>query len=272
MERVGEIIKDVYPGIHVHSVYLDSDSGADQRKSIFGKVDDRLEFVCAQLANNSMLADGFDAIGFSQGGLFLRAYAERCNSPRLHKLITFGSPHNGIADLPTCARNDFLCRQRNRLMRSQIWSDYVQNNVITAQYFRDPEDIESYLEKSQFLADVNNERSLKNETYREQLSTLERLVLIAFSDDETVVPKQSAWFQEVNRTTGEITPLEQREIYSEDWIGLKRLVDEHLIDYMMVNGVHMEIHDKYIKHIAKKYLGTTERRFIVQGTYTGATD
>jgi len=30
----------------------------------------------------------FDAIGFSQGGLFLRWYTQFCSGPRLHNLIT----------------------------------------------------------------------------------------------------------------------------------------------------------------------------------------
>jgi triacylglycerol esterase/lipase EstA (alpha/beta hydrolase family) len=30
----------------------------------------------------------FDAIGFSQGGLFLRYYAQYCNSPPVKNLIT----------------------------------------------------------------------------------------------------------------------------------------------------------------------------------------
>jgi palmitoyl-protein thioesterase len=55
----------------------------------------QLETVCEQLASIEELKDGFDGIGFSQGGLFLRAYAEKCNQPAVRRLITFGSPHNG---------------------------------------------------------------------------------------------------------------------------------------------------------------------------------
>ena len=92
--------------------------------------------ICQQLGDIPQLQNGFDAIGFSQGGLFLRAYAERCNNPLLKTLITFGSPHNGISDLPLCKPRDFLCRQRNSLVKSQIWSSYAQTEVVFAQYFR----------------------------------------------------------------------------------------------------------------------------------------
>lgn len=49
-----------------------------------------------------------------------------------------------------------------------------------------------YLDRSQFLADINCERDDKNATYKENLSTLERLILVLFDADETVVPKESA--------------------------------------------------------------------------------
>lgn len=56
----------------------------------------QLTTVCEQLKNVTELADGFNAIGFSQGGLFLRAYVEKCNHPSVKKLMSFGSPHMGM--------------------------------------------------------------------------------------------------------------------------------------------------------------------------------
>lgn len=38
------------------------------------------------------LEDGFDAIGFSQGGLFLRWYAQYCDGPPIKNLITVSAP------------------------------------------------------------------------------------------------------------------------------------------------------------------------------------
>lgn len=258
MVRVEEIIQDMYPGIYTHNVYLDESGSTDQRKSFFGNINDELEFVCKQLADIPELEGGFDALGFSQGGLFLRAYAERCNVPQLRQLISFGSPHNGIADLPTCGLRDFLCRRRNAILKTQVWSSYAQHNVISAQYYRDPEKLDDYLEYSNFLADINNEREDKNQTYAENLKTLERLVMISFSEDETVVPKESAWFQEVNVTSGKVTPLEYRDLYKEDWLGLKQLGASEKIEYLRIKGVHMEVSDDDIKSIAEKYLGSTQ--------------
>ena len=47
---------------------------------------------------------------------------------------------------------------------------------------------------SQFLADINNERKQKQQQYKDNMLSLEQLVLVRFSEDVLVVPKDSAWF------------------------------------------------------------------------------
>lgn len=72
----------------------------------WGVAEDFAHDGCDQIAEVPELADGvshctavfvppsrhsdaqFDAIGFSQGGLFLRWYAQYCKGPKLHNLIT----------------------------------------------------------------------------------------------------------------------------------------------------------------------------------------
>ncbi|KAK9323364.1 Alpha/Beta hydrolase protein [Lipomyces orientalis] len=256
MQRVAALIKDIYPGIFVHSVYLHSDSSKDSNASLMGKVDDQIALVCDQLASIPELAHGFDGLGFSQGGLFLRGYVERCNAPKVHKLLTFGSPHNGVADFPPCSKRDIVCRRRNAFLKSQAYSQYAQGSITVAQYYRNPDQYDEYLEKSGFLADVNNERALKNATYVENLASLEELVLYLFTEDETVVPKESAWLAEVDIEMGVVTPLEDRKMYTEDWLGLKVLEDSGRLHFRTIEGRHMRITDETITEVARKYLGT----------------
>lgn len=54
-----------------------------------------------------------------------------------------------------------------------------------------------YLAAGSFLADINNEvndPAARNGTYKENLTSLDNLVLILFNQDRTVVPKESSWF------------------------------------------------------------------------------
>jgi palmitoyl-protein thioesterase len=48
------------------------------------------------------------------------------------------------------------------------------------------------LNLSAWLADINNEREEKNETYGYHLSSLEKFVMIKFTEDKTVVPPDSS--------------------------------------------------------------------------------
>jgi hypothetical protein len=122
---------------------------------------------------------------FVASNQFLRGYVERCNEPAIRNLVTFGSQHMGISDLPACKPTDFFCRLAEGALRGGVYTDYAQSNVVTAQYFRDPtklENYEKYLESNRFLPDINNERVI-NETYKDRLMSLNSLVLLMFDKD-----------------------------------------------------------------------------------------
>lgn len=84
----------------------------DRRASFFGLANDQVAAGCDQLAQLANLTDPvlnpsrqFDAIGFSQGGQFLRAVVERCSGAGLggvnvRNLITLGSQHVRALSLP----------------------------------------------------------------------------------------------------------------------------------------------------------------------------
>lgn len=254
MRHVAEIIQQILPEVYVHLVYVDEDPRTDERRLLFGDANSEVDVVCAQLRNVSALAGGFGAIGFSQGGLFMRALVERCNVLVL-TLITFGSPHMGVQDLLLCTpEDDWVCRRRNALLKRQVWQDAVQRLVVPAQYFRDPAHYADYLAKLNFLADVNNERTeLFDARAKERVERLQRLVLVKFDQDTTVVPKESAWFQE---SSGEgIVPMRETRLYRENLIGLKTLDRLGRIDYYSVDDAHMRFLDAFLVDLVSRYFG-----------------
>lgn len=257
MQLMTRAVQDAHPGIQVYSVRLSEYSVDDRRLSWLGILNEQMDQVCEQLKDVPGLEDGFDGVGFSQGGLFMRAYSERCNHPPMKSLLTFGSPHLGIADLPACGTSDLNCEDRTTLFRQNAYSDFAQSHSIASQYFRDADNYDTYLEKSAFLADINNERDVKNNSYKCHLAKLERFVLVMFDEERIVVPKESTWFQEFDRTTGVVTPLEDTTLYQEDWIGLKKLGDKNLIEYITLPGAHLEISLHEMTSISKEYLGYT---------------
>lgn len=249
MRRMAEIIGQIMPNVFVHSVYIDESPTTDERRSLFGDANTEVDIACEQLAQIPELADGFGAIGFSQGGLFLRALIERCPNVTVSKLVTFGSPHMGVLEFPLCAHDDdWVCKRRNELLKRQVWNTQVQKSVVPAQYFRDPLQYRSYLEHSNFLCYVNNERpSTFSSEAKERFSRLDKLVLIKFDKDTTLVPKESAYFQEL----GEL--FEDSRLYLEDLIGLKKLHQENKVDFYSVDDEHMRFSDQFFVDIVMNY-------------------
>jgi len=234
---------------------MDENPTRDQSATFFGNVSEQVDKLCADLAADTIIstAPAIDAIGFSQGGQFLRGYVERCNKPPVRNLITFGSQHNGISAFRECGMTDWVCKGAMALLKGNAWTSLVQNRLVPAQYYRNPAEYDKYLEYSNFLADINNERSYKNPKYKENIEKLENLVLYMFEDDTTVVPKETAWFEEVNGT--EITPLRARKMYSEDWLGLRALDRKGGLKFRTAPGEHMQLSEKLLNETFAEFFG-----------------
>ncbi|KAJ6603123.1 palmitoyl-protein thioesterase [Mycena sp. CBHHK59/15] len=253
-----EEIKKVHPGIYLHSVYIDEDLDNDRRAGFYGNVNDQVQFVSEQISAIPELDDGFDAIGFSQGGQFLRAYVERYNSPPVHNLITFGSQHTGISDIPLCKPRDFVCQVARRATKGAVYGHWAQENLVQAQYFRDPANLETYYASNHFLTSINNELpESRNQTYARNLASLNKLVLVIFTEDKTVVPKESAWFgsevvddelalndhQRAWQAGRTLVPMRSQPLYLGDWIGLRELDERGGVVFEVCEGEHMQIND-----------------------------
>ena len=265
LHTVGALVSKIHPGTHVEYIRAAESGSDDQRATFFGNITAQSELICADLLSNDNLTDTHgnvrvDALGFSQGGQFLRGLVERCEGLSVRSLVTYGSQHNGIAQFQRCGTWDLLCKGAVALVGSNAWTDYVQNTVVPAQYYREINKttglpVDGYIEHSHFLADVNNEGPKKKGVYKARLAALERFVMVVFEDDETVVPKESGWFAEVNETSGVVTPLREREIYRQDWIGLKELDHSGGLVFESVPGKHMELEKEDLERTFRKYFG-----------------
>ena len=125
--------------------------------------------------------------------------------------------------------------------------------MLQAQYWHDPLAEQEYRDNSLFLADINNEGPEKNESYKENLAALDNLVLVHFTEDTIVDPKQSeafGWFSPEDKTV--MVPVrvgvtengdsianilyfvQNTTLYTEDWIGLKTLDQQGKLQFMSV--------------------------------------
>ena len=261
LQSIGELLNNTIGNTTTYYIRLDDDASADRTATFYGNVTLQVQKVCDDLASHPILsrAPAINALGFSQGGQFLRAYVERCNIPRVENLVTFGSQHNGISEFQECAASDWLCQTWRGVLKGNAWGSFSQSRLVPAQYYRDPEDLENYFEFSNFLADINNERKVKNDTYKANLQKLGRFITFMFADDKTVVPKESAFFSEVNTTSEEVTKLQERAIYQEDWIGLRFLDEEKRLEFRIAEGGHMQLSDNILTDTFNRYFKSRRR-------------
>jgi len=261
LASIAKLASRINPNTYVYTIRLSNTSSLDRRATFFGNLTTQIETVCEDLRTHPILstAPAVNALGFSQGGQFLRGYIEKCNNPPVKNLVTFGSQHNGIAKFQKCKTGDFLCASVAALLKANTWG-VAQSTLVPAQYYRDPEALDTYLENSNWLADINNERDVKNETYAQNLASLDKFAMYLFKDDETVVPRESGWFAEVNGTTGNTTLLKDREIYKQDWLGLRKLDDKGGLVFREVEGKHMELDQENLEDVFKEFFAATEQK------------
>lgn len=98
----------------------------------------------------------------------------------------------GVSDIPNCMNpRDFTCKLMRTMVKSGVYSDYVQNRIVQAQYYRDPSNEKGYLERNQFLPNLNNEND-ENDEYKQNLRSLDKFVMIRFSEDVMIKPGYTA--------------------------------------------------------------------------------
>uniref|UniRef100_A0A183AD39 Palmitoyl-protein thioesterase 1 n=1 Tax=Echinostoma caproni TaxID=27848 RepID=A0A183AD39_9TREM len=132
----------------------------DVENSFFMPINEQLAYVCQKLLNDSRFNDGIHLIGLSQGGLFVRALAQRCPLPRIGAVVSIGGPQKGIYGFPRCPEQHLplSCSLLRALLNYWAYSEKVQAGIVQAQYWHDPLRENLYKEKSLFLAEINQEK------------------------------------------------------------------------------------------------------------------
>lgn len=248
--RIKKVIENELPGVYVKSLEIGKNMMEDVENSFFMNANLQVEDVCKQLAADKALSSGYNAIGFSQGAQFLRAVAQRCPNPPMRNLISFGGQHQGVYGLPHCLYPKHKwCDYVRKLLNTGAYWSWVQDGFVQAEYWHDPVNEEDYKQGSFFLADINNERTVRPE-YRDNLKKLDHFVLVRFDGDTMVEPKETEWFgfytpgQSVN-----ITSLHNSALYTEDRLGLKQMEREGHLKFLSVPGDHLQFSEDWFREI-----------------------
>jgi len=257
MGSIKDMLEAELPDVYVHSLMIGNNMLADTENGFFKDTNKQIDIACEYIAQDPLLQDGYNAIGFSQGGQFLRAVAQRCPSPPIKNLVTVGAQHQGVFGFPNCPGEiDIFCDLVRDLLNYGVYADFVQGFLVQAQYWHDPLHYDTYVEKSRFIAEINNEKPEKNATYAENLAKLENFVMIKHNQDTMVEPKESEHFEYYAPGQAEvIVPLRESPIYLEDRIGLKALDEAGRLHFYEVEGDHLQFsRDWFVQEIIRVYL------------------
>ncbi|XP_060703451.1 palmitoyl-protein thioesterase 1 isoform X1 [Hemiscyllium ocellatum] len=246
MGFIKKLVEQEITGIYVLSLEIGNSIAEDMENSFFMNVNDQVELVCNILSKDKNLQNGYNAMGFSQGGQFLRAVAQRCPSPAMLKLITFGGQHQGVYGLPRCpGETSQICNLIRKMLNVGAYSSPIQDHLVQAEYWHDPLNEDLYREKSIFLADINQERGI-NETYKVNLMKLKKLVMVKFLNDTMVDPVDSEWFGFYKVGQAKDTySLQESALYQEDRLGLKTMDKAGKLQFLTVNGDHLQFSEEW---------------------------
>lgn len=139
-----------------------------------------------------------------------RSILENCDitpTMKYRNLLTIGTPNMGVSEIPKggCTKlsmtkeGGVLCHTQNNLFIKLVYSNFMQNALATPGYVRDTRHMKEYIEKSTFLASLNNERDDKDisEKHRKRVTGLNGAMFVRFEKDEVVYPTISEEFGEV---------------------------------------------------------------------------
>jgi palmitoyl-protein thioesterase len=208
-----------------HDTYVRSmEVGNGAEDSVRLTMDEQVRIFCENVYADENLKEGFNVIGFSQGGLITRGYLQRCNKFPVINYISWATPHAGQFGILTKLIPPFV----SVLLGRAPYSDEAQKSLSLPGYWKDPYSYNLYLEKSSFLADLNNERLAKNATYKKRLTSVKNMMLLHSTEDEVIGPPSSGWFEFYKLYTGPgpqgvIVPLRESLFYKLDFLGIRKL-------------------------------------------------
>uniref|UniRef100_A0A673LD10 Palmitoyl-protein thioesterase 1 n=1 Tax=Sinocyclocheilus rhinocerous TaxID=307959 RepID=A0A673LD10_9TELE len=226
MGAIKKMVEEEVLGIYVLSLMIGKSVVQDTENSFFMDVNEQVSFVCDQLAQDPKLKGGYNAMGFSQGSQFLRAVVQRCPDPPIKNLISVGGQHQGN----------------------------MTDVLVQAQYWHDPLNDDLYKKHSLFLADINQERVV-NETYKKNLMSLNKSVMVKFLQDTMVDPVDSEWFGFYKPGQAkELETLQESAIYTEDRLGLAEMDSAGKLVFLATDGDHLQFTREWFNDNLLPYL------------------
>merc|ERR550539_1313918 len=153
---------------------------SDTNNGFFMTMDANVDEWAKRVRADKNLANGFHAIGFSQGNSVIRGYIHKYNDPPVKTWLSVHGTVMGVAGFPNCNPDGLLgpvCKLLAEFLGELAYAEFVQNMLFQADYFRDPHryNDSAYIENSE-IAQWNNENPKNlNFTYKQNFVSIKRI-------------------------------------------------------------------------------------------------
>ncbi|XP_016431609.1 lysosomal thioesterase PPT2-A-like, partial [Sinocyclocheilus rhinocerous] len=138
-------------------------------------------------------ADGVHLICYSQGGLVCRGILSTLPDHNVHSFISLSSPQAG-----QYGDTEYLKYLFPQFVKSNLYHvcyTAVGQKISICNYWNDPHHRDMYINSSDYLALLDNEKANPNSTaWKQNFLRIKKLVLIGGADDGVITPWQSSQF------------------------------------------------------------------------------
>jgi len=233
--------------------------GSDTNNGFFMTMNHNVEVFAAAIKNDTRLAGGFNAVGFSQGNNVIRGYIQKYNEPTVSTFLSVHGPVVGVASFPKCNPSGLLgpvCRLLDRFIVGPLaYTSLVQKMLFQANYFRDPKHVTSsgYKTHSE-IAQWNNEGNTVDPTIATNFAKTKRFAMIKAEKDSMVYPNDGEWwgaFAEDGKTR---LAMNETEWYKKDLFGLKTADEAGKIFFNSTKGDHLQFSEQELLGFVDQYL------------------
>lgn len=214
---------------------------APKIESVFNNMEKMIEKACKNLEQyHDLLKNGFTLIGLSMGGLVARGILQICDIGQyVTKLITLGSPHMGVAAVPSFEKSTMI-ELFDKIFKVFAYTNVFQAFVGSTNFFKIPEKYNEFLQAKTFLSVLNNE-GLYVDQYRQRTIRLKEFVMVGYSNETFLQPAETVYFGFYDtKDSNKVLKFDETRVYKQDLIGLKYLHERGRVYFAVLPGRHQD--------------------------------
>ena len=228
---VNDLINDL--GVYVECIEI----GNGYWDSLMKPMTEQVELACQSIKSNPNFQGKFNVLGISQGTLIGRYIVEKCDMKgQVVKYMSFDGPQMGVGYVPKINCGTF-CDWMINLTIPLAYK--FQDTISPMGYLKYRNDRSYYDEHDVFLKMLNNEYEEKDQEIYDRFTSLEKVKLIKAKHDSVIVPRESSWFEFYDYDGKSIVPLEESDFYINDYIGLRKLIEEDKVIFYEIDQEHV---------------------------------